>query len=83
MSGIRRRVRRARRSNCSTVIELQHSGLQHYRSAAVRLEHLRKLTNGTEHAADIDEFIADLRLANKRCPRLQQELDRVRLPVDR
>ncbi|GAA1520817.1 tetratricopeptide (TPR) repeat protein [Agromyces terreus] len=60
--------------------ELQDADARRYRSAAVRLAHLRKLANGTEHAAGVDEFIADLRLVHKRRPRLKQEFDRVRLP---
>ena len=42
----------------------------------------RKLAAGSEHAAEADELIADLRETHRRRPRLQQEFDRAGLPRD-
>lgn len=41
---------------------------------------MRKLSAGAEISADVNEFIADLREARRRRPRLQQEFDRAGLP---
>jgi len=60
--------------------ELVEAGAQHYRLAARRLAKMRKLTAGSQHAADVDELIADLRETHRRRPRLQQEFDRAGLP---
>ena len=40
----------------------------------------RALAAGSEYAPEIDHFIAELREANRRRPRLQQEFDRAGLP---
>ena len=41
---------------------------------------MRKLAAGSEYETEIDHFIAELREANRRRPRLQQEFDRAGLP---
>lgn len=60
--------------------ELVEAGAQHYRLAARRLAKMRKLAEGSEHADDVDELIAELRETHRRRPRLQQEFDRAGLP---
>jgi hypothetical protein len=60
--------------------ELVEAGAQHYQIAARRLKKMRKLAAGSVHAAEVDDFIAELREANRRRPRLQQEFDRAGLP---
>jgi tetratricopeptide (TPR) repeat protein len=60
--------------------ELVETGAQHYQIAARRLKKMRKIAANSEHATEIDQFIAELRLANRRRPRLQQEFDRADLP---
>jgi tetratricopeptide (TPR) repeat protein len=60
--------------------ELVETGAQHYRVAARRLKKMRKLAAGSECAAEVDQFIAELRKANRRRSRLQQEFDRAGLP---
>ena len=60
--------------------ELVEAGAQHYRLAARRLAKMRKLADGNDQAAAVDELIADLRETHLRRPRLQQEFDRVGLP---
>lgn len=60
--------------------ELVETGAQHYKIAARRLKKMRTLAVGSEHEAEIDWFIAELRKTNRRRPRLQQEFDRVGLP---
>jgi hypothetical protein len=60
--------------------ELVETGAQHYQFAARRLKKMRKLAAGSEHEAEVDWFIAELREANRRRPRLQQEFDRAGLP---
>ena len=60
--------------------ELTDAGAEHYRRAARTLKKMRTLAAGTDHAAEVDELIDDLRAANSRRPRLQQEFDRARLP---
>jgi len=60
--------------------ELVDTGAQHYQIAARRLKKMRKLAAGSEYADEIDQFIAELREANRRRPRLQQEFDRAGLP---
>ena len=60
--------------------ELVETGAQHYQIAARRLKKMRKLAAGSEYAAEVDQFIAELREANRRRPRLQQEFDRAGLP---
>lgn len=66
--------------NRLVLTELVESGAQHYRIAARRLKKMRSLAAGTEHAIEVDQFIAELREANRRRPRLQQEFDRAGLP---
>jgi hypothetical protein len=41
---------------------------------------MRTLAAGTDQADVVDTFIAGLRDAHRRRPRLQQEFDRARLP---
>ncbi len=60
--------------------ELVETGAQHYQIAARRLKRMRKLAAGSEHEAEVDWFIAELRETNRRRPRLQQEFDRTGLP---
>jgi hypothetical protein len=60
--------------------ELVETGTQHYQIAARRLKKMRKLAAGSAYAAEVDRFIAELRNANRRRPRLQQEFDRAGLP---
>jgi hypothetical protein len=60
--------------------ELVETGAQHYQIAARRLKKMRKLAAGSEYAAEVDQFIAELREANRRRPRLHQEFDRAGLP---
>jgi tetratricopeptide (TPR) repeat protein len=60
--------------------ELVETGAQHYQIAARRLKKMRTLAAGSEYAAEIDQFITELREANRRRPRLQQEFDRAGLP---
>ncbi|MCW2644764.1 MAG: hypothetical protein JWP07_873 [Pseudonocardiales bacterium] len=60
--------------------ELVETGAQHYQIAARRLKKMRRLAAGSEYATEIDQFIAELREANRRRPRLQQEFDRAGLP---
>jgi hypothetical protein len=60
--------------------ELVETGAQHYQIAARRLKKMRKLAAGSEHEAEVDWFVAELREANRHRPRLQQEFDRAGLP---
>jgi len=62
------------------VDELVEAKAQNYRFAARRLAKMRKLAAGSEHAADVDELIAQLRETHRRRPRLQQEFDKAGLP---
>jgi len=59
--------------------ELVETGAQHYKIAARRLKKMRTLAAGSEHEAEVDWFIAELRETNRRRPRLQQEFDRAGL----
>lgn len=60
--------------------ELVEADAQHYRLAARRLATMRKLSAGTDSAAAVQDFVADLREIHRRRPRLQQEFDRAGLP---
>lgn len=60
--------------------DLEHADAGFYRAAACRLAHMRTLAKGTNEAADVDRFIAELRETHRRRPRLQQEFDRAGLP---
>ena len=60
--------------------ELTEAGAQHYQMAARRLAKMRKLAARSDKADDVDNFIAALREAHRRRPRLQQEFDRAGLP---
>lgn len=60
--------------------ELTEADAHRYRVAARRLKKMRKHAAGTEKAAEVDEFIAELRETHRRRPRLQQEFDRAGLP---
>jgi tetratricopeptide (TPR) repeat protein len=66
--------------NRLVLTELVETGAQHYQIAARRLKKMRKLAAGSEHEAEVDWFIAELRETNRRRPRLQQEYDRAGLP---
>jgi tetratricopeptide (TPR) repeat protein len=66
--------------NRLVVSELVETGAQHYQIAARRLKKMRTLAAGSEYGAEVDKFIAELREANRRRPRLQQEFDRAGLP---
>jgi len=59
--------------------ELLETGAQHYQIAARRLKKMRNLAAGSRYEAEVDQFIAELRDANRRRPRLQQEFDRAGL----
>jgi len=59
---------------------LVETGAQHYKIAARRLKKMRKLAAGSEHEAEVDCLIAELRETNRRRPRLHQEFDRAGLP---
>lgn len=59
---------------------LAAANAQLYRLAARRLAKMIKISAGTEHDSDVREFIASLRDAHRRRPRLQQEFDRAGLP---
>ncbi|HTW20900.1 MAG TPA: hypothetical protein VME70_11905, partial [Mycobacteriales bacterium] len=60
--------------------ELETANAQNYRYAARRLAKMRKLANGSDQAAEVDELIAELRETHRRRPRLQQEFIRAGLP---
>ena len=60
--------------------DLVHADAGNYRTAARRLATMRRIASGTDHAAQVDTLIADLRHAHRRRPRLQQEFDRAGLP---
>lgn len=60
--------------------QLVDAGAQNYRLAARRLGKMRALARGTDQAAEIDAYIAELRDVHRRRPRLQQEFDRAGLP---
>ncbi|MCY7297770.1 MAG: hypothetical protein LH616_00985, partial [Ilumatobacteraceae bacterium] len=60
--------------------ELTVADSRHYRVAARRLKKMRRLAAGSGKAADVDQFIAELRETHRRRPRLQQEFDRAGLP---
>lgn len=60
--------------------ELVTAYARNYRQAARRLATMRTLAAGTDHAADVDALIAELREIHRRRPRLQTEFDRARLP---
>ncbi len=60
--------------------QLVEANAQNYRLAARRLAKMRKLAADTEHAASVDDLIAELRETHRRRPRLQQEFDRAGLP---
>jgi len=66
--------------NSLVLRELVETGAQHYKIAARRVKKMRTLATGSEYAAEVDQFIAELREANRRRPRLQQEFDRAGLP---
>lgn len=60
--------------------DLVEADAKRYRAAAVRLDRMRAIAAGTDHAGDVDDLIAQLRQANRHRPRLQQEFDRVGMP---
>ncbi len=60
--------------------DLVDADAKRYRAAAVRLERMRAIAAGTEHAAEVDDLVAELRQNNRHRPRLQQEFDRAGLP---
>lgn len=60
--------------------DLVEADAKRYRAAAVRLDRMRAIAAGTDHAGDVDDLIAQLRQAKRHRPRLQQEFDRVGMP---
>jgi hypothetical protein len=60
--------------------ELEVTDARNYRHAARRLAKMRKLAAGSNKAAEVDDFVAQLRETHRRRPRLQQEFDRAGLP---
>lgn len=60
--------------------QLREASAQNYRQAARRLARMRRLAAGSDQAEAVDAFIAGLREAHRRRPRLQQEFDRAGLP---
>lgn len=59
---------------------LVHAGAGNYRSAARRLERMRRLAAGSHRAGEVDDLVAQLRDTHRRRPRLQREFDRAGLP---
>jgi hypothetical protein len=72
--------RRASRAQSTRPERAGRDRAQHYQVAARRLAKMRKLAAGTNHVAEVDWLIAELRESNRRRPRLQQEFDRAGLP---
>jgi hypothetical protein len=66
--------------NRLVLTDLVESKAQNYQIAARRLNKMRALAAGSEYADEINQFIAELRDANRRRPRLQYEFDRFGLP---
>lgn len=60
--------------------ELEHANARHYKTVARRIKHMRTLARGSDRAADIDAFIAELRTRHNRRKRLLAEFDRAGLP---
>ena len=60
--------------------ELTEADAHRYQVAARRLKKIRQLAANSEKAAEVDEFIAELRETHRRRPRLQKEFDRAGLP---
>ncbi|MGZ8769833.1 MAG: DUF6880 family protein [Aeromicrobium sp.] len=60
--------------------ELTEADAHRYRVAARRLRKMRQLAADSDKAAEVDEFIAELRETHRRRPRLQREFDRAGLP---
>ncbi|PYG01835.1 hypothetical protein SAMN05216184_101300 [Georgenia satyanarayanai] len=60
--------------------DLTQADAQRYRAAARRLARMRHLAAGSDEAAGVDRFVAQLRESHRRRPRLQQEFDRAGLP---
>ncbi|MCZ4552195.1 hypothetical protein [Gordonia rubripertincta] len=60
--------------------ELEHAKARHYKTVARRIKHMRTLARGSDRAADIDAFIAELRTRHNRRKRLLAEFDRAGLP---
>ena len=62
------------------VADLEVTDAKRYRAAARRLARMRTLARATDHGAEVDQLIAELRDTHRRRPRLQQEFDRAKLP---
>jgi hypothetical protein len=62
------------------VADLRDADARGYRQAARRLRRMRKLTAGTDRAAEVDNLIGALRAEHQRRPRLQREFDQAGLP---
>lgn len=62
------------------VDDLRTADAAGYRTAARRLARMRTLARDSEHAAGVEQLIAELRLEHRRRPRLQQEFTRAGLP---
>ena len=60
--------------------EVTHADAQRYRAAARRLARMRQIAAGSDEAAGVAQFVAELRETHRRRPRLQQEFDRAGLP---
>ncbi|WP_345205732.1 hypothetical protein [Fodinibacter luteus] len=61
--------------------DLEVAGAGHYRTAARRLVRMRRIAAGSDREEEeVDAFVAELREANRRRPRLQSEFDRAGLP---
>ncbi|MBD8061011.1 hypothetical protein H9624_01580 [Actinomycetaceae bacterium Sa1BUA1] len=60
--------------------ELTQADAKRYRAAARRLATMRQIAAGGDEAAGVARFVAELREAHRRRPRLQEEFDRAGLP---
>ncbi|ORM38058.1 hypothetical protein BFL43_01565 [Williamsia sp. 1135] len=60
--------------------ELEQANARFYKTVARRVKHMRTLARGSDQAADVDAFIAELRKRHNRRKRLLAEFDRAGLP---
>ena len=60
--------------------DLEVADARHYRAAARRLAKMRTLARASDHLAEVDRLVGELRETHRRRPRLQQEFDRAKLP---
>jgi tetratricopeptide (TPR) repeat protein len=61
------------------LVDLRETDVGAYKQAARRLRRMRRLTAGTDQAAEVDNLIKTLREEHRRRPRLQREFDRAGL----